>query len=272
MKMRLSVIKNKFTIVELLVVIVIIFLLAGILLPALARSKQKATQTACMSLLRGYALATQYYVNDWKFYPDAQKYMQKETGFLGYFDKDKETWPDQVVRCPGDSKTEELGRLGSCVQGTVSVNVSIGLNANNFSDSISWRSTGPVTQWLRPEDLKNAQPSNVSMWMDYQFQLPYINGEGNPLPAPVMKSATASSLGRYAFRHNNAMNTAFLDFHVGSIKLNKSTTNYGHDFAPGVTWTTGKLPNHILLPFGARPANATMYPGGFLASPDVECQ
>ena len=261
--------KVGFTLIELLVVIAIIGLLFCMILPVLSKSRQKARQTLCASMLRQYALATQYYVNEWKYYPDAQAYLRKETGFLGYFDKDKEVWPERVVRCPGDEKTEELGRLGSCVQGTVSVKVSIGLNGNNCSDTISWRSTGPVAQWLRPEDLKGAMPNKVSMWMDYQFQLPYINGEGNPLTAPVMKNATAGILGRYAFRHNNAMNTTFLDGHVGFIRLLLSTVNYGHDFASGATWTAGKLPNHVLLPFGARPANASMYPNGFLASPDV---
>ncbi len=266
--------QSSFTIIELLVVVAIIFLLAGILLPALAKSKQKAKQTACMSLLRGYVLATQYYVNDWKFYPDAQKYFQKDTGFLGYFDKDKDIWPDQIARCPSDDTTEVLGRLADCVQDTVTVKVSIGVNGNNFSDTRSMRSFGPTAQWLRPEDLKNVQPTSVAMWMDFQYQGPdyAAQGETYPLTSPVMIKAAANTLNRYAFRHGNAMNTAFLDGHVGAIKLNKSTTNYGHDFASGDSWTTGKLPNHVLAPFGARPANAGMMASGFQMSPDVELQ
>lgn len=271
MKSRIS--GKQFTLAELLIVIMIIFVLAGILLPTLAKSKQKALQTACSGLLRQYALATNCYVNDWKLYPDAQKYLQKETGFITYFDKNKETWPEQFTRCPGDEKTKELGRLAECVQETVSINVSIGVNGSNFSDSRSMRAGGPVVQWIRPEDLKNANPSKVSMWMDFQYQGPdyAAYGETYPLTSPVMVKAAANTLNRYAFRHNNAMNTTFHDGHVGTIRLLKSTINYGHDFASGQTWTAGQLPSHVRIPFGARPANAKMFPNGFPESPDVIC-
>ncbi len=230
----------------------------SLLLPSLTKSKDKAKEIACASLMRQYGLATQYYVNDWKFYPDAQNYLQKASAFLNYFDKTKEVWPENIVRCPGDDKTLELGRLAECAQGTVNVRVSIGVNGNNCSDSRSMRSTGPTPYWIKPEDLKMAQPTDVAFWMDFQYQgLDYpTQGETYPLTSPVMVKASASSLNRYAFRHNNAMNSSFLDNHVGRIRLKKNTINYGHDFAPGLSWT--KNPSHVLLPFGARPANASI--------------
>ncbi|HPO91533.1 MAG TPA: type II secretion system protein [Victivallales bacterium] len=261
--------KRKFTLIELLVVVAIIFILMGLFFPALQKGREKAKQTACMNLLRQYALATEYYTHDWEYYPDAQRYLLPETCFLSYFAKGKETVPEDIVRCPGDFRTEEYGRLGECKQGNVIVKVSIGVNGNNISDSLSWRRFGPVEQWIRPRDLKNAQPSEICLWLDYQFQLPFVNGENNPLTAPVAKMATVGSLGRYAFRHFNSMNSSFLDGHVGKVKLLKSTINYGHDFATGTSWTAGQLPSHVRIPFGARPANATMFPNGFPKSPDV---
>ena len=58
----------RFTLVELLVVIAVIAILAGMLLPALNAAREKGRTAACMSNLKQYTLAFQGYTLDFKDY------------------------------------------------------------------------------------------------------------------------------------------------------------------------------------------------------------
>src|SRR5271168_2817781 len=63
-KSRQNAAYGAFTLIELLVVIAIIAILAALLLPALAKAKQKAQAAACLSNQGQLALAWMMYVDD----------------------------------------------------------------------------------------------------------------------------------------------------------------------------------------------------------------
>jgi len=58
-----------FTLIELLVVVAIIAILAGLLLPALARARDKGKSAKCQSNLRQLAMAAMMYDEDHQVYP-----------------------------------------------------------------------------------------------------------------------------------------------------------------------------------------------------------
>ena len=200
--------KKTFTLLELLVVIGIIALLAGLLLPVLASARGKAVSLKCLGNQKQIGFALNMYLNTFEYTPTV-KYTGQEIRYVDLLAEYLIHKDNPVFRCPADRSINPISAADS-------VHVSYGVN--------TFKSPALATSfWYSVPALRIRKPSEA-LWLADALET--SAGNCSLSLCGAYTANPTSGYGKYiSCRHQERkrqFNALFVDGHVASQTLTQT--------------------------------------------------
>ena len=238
-----------FTLVELLIVITIIAILAGMLLPALNAAREKARSISCVNNLKQIGLAMNSYQGSFQdFFPPASNKIYSDsrgiTGWAIYF-FDEKMLTAKSLACPslndsvGNTKAQRQINDNEPTQYTGYGYNQLGLGTDAMYNGGKF--TNPDRNVVIPTKLAEIKfPSQIYAVMDAHSQdNPWRRG-GQYVRSDLSGTSLNSSGGKSypdARRHQNKINILYTDSHVGIVNIQNPMNGVAVSGVLGY-WTT----------------------------------